>query len=97
MLDSHVWRYQLPNPLNDVDATKGISLFPHVVAVEVMLACENYITNHGVVLFVTRMKRASETAKCIEQLSVSAKNVEDLAAGARASDRDHRWRAGALS
>jgi len=68
VLDAHIWRYQLPNPLNDVDATKGISLFPHLVVVEMMLACDNYITNDEFVLFVVRMKRSSETAKGIERI-----------------------------
>jgi hypothetical protein len=68
VLDAHIWRYQFPNPLNDVDATKGISLFPHLVVVEMLLACENYITNHEFVLFAARMKRSSETAKGIERV-----------------------------
>lgn len=68
VLDAHVWRYQLPNKLNDVDATKGISLFPHLVVVEMMLACGNRITNDEFVLFVVRMKRSSEIAKGIERI-----------------------------
>jgi hypothetical protein len=68
VLDSHIWRYQLPNPLNDVDATKGISLFPHLVVVEMLLTCENYITNDEFVLFVARMKRSSDIAKGIERI-----------------------------
>jgi Holliday junction resolvase-like predicted endonuclease len=69
VLDSHVWRYQLPNPLNDVDPTEGISLFPHIVAVEVMLACDNHITNDEFVLFVTRMKLATQIKKCIDRIN----------------------------
>ena len=68
VLDGHVWRYQLPNPLNDVDATQGISLFPHQVVVEMLLACDKYITNDEFVLFVARMKRSSELAKGIERI-----------------------------
>jgi Holliday junction resolvase-like predicted endonuclease len=68
VLDAHIWRYQFPNPLNDVDATKGISLFPHLVVVEMLLACDNYITNSEFVLFAARMKRSSEMAKGIERI-----------------------------
>jgi hypothetical protein len=68
VLDAHVWRYQLPNPLNDVDATKGISLFPHLVVVEMLLSCDNYITNDEFVLFVVRMKRSTEMAKGIARI-----------------------------
>ena len=68
ILDAHIWRYQFPNPLNDVEATKGINLFPHLVIVEMMLACNNYITNDEFVLFVARMKRSAEMAKGIERI-----------------------------
>jgi hypothetical protein len=68
VLDGHIWRYQYPNPLNDVASTKGISLFPHLVAVEILLACDNYITNDEFVLFVARMKRSSEIAKSVERV-----------------------------
>lgn len=68
VLDAHVWRYQYPNPLNEVEATKGINLFPHMVAVEMILACGNHITNDEFVLFATRMKRSSETAKAIDRV-----------------------------
>lgn len=69
VLDSHVWRYQYPNPLNDiVGTTRGISLFPHCVAVEMMLECGGYLTNEEFVLFVARMKRVSETGKNIARV-----------------------------
>jgi hypothetical protein len=68
VLDAHVWRYQLPNPLNDVDATQGISLFPHLVIVEMLLACDRHVTNEEFVLFAARMKRSSEMAKGIERI-----------------------------
>lgn len=70
VLDAHIWRYQYPNPLNDVKPTKGISLFPHLVVVEVMLASDNYISKDEFVLFVARMKRASAMAKFIERIKV---------------------------
>ena len=68
ILDSYVWRYQFPNPLNDVWITKGINLFPHLVLIEVMLSCDSYISNEEFVLFVARMKRATEMAKNIERI-----------------------------
>ncbi len=68
VLDAHIWRYQLPNPLNDVEATKGISLFPHLVVAEMLLACDNYITNDEFVLFVVRMKRSTGMAIGIERI-----------------------------
>lgn len=68
VLDSHIWRYQYPNPLNEVDATKGIKLFPHIVVVEMILACDNHITNDEFVLFAARMKRSAETPKAIERV-----------------------------
>jgi hypothetical protein len=69
VLDSHVWRYQFPNPLNDIEVTKGISLFPHHVVVEVMLACNNHVTKDEFVLFVARMKRSAEIPKCVERIN----------------------------
>jgi hypothetical protein len=68
VLDSHIWRYQYPNPLNDVEPTQGINLFPHLVLVEMILACDNRITNDEFVLFAARMKRSSETPKAIERV-----------------------------
>lgn len=68
ILDAHVWRYQLPNKLNNVAATKGINLFPHPVVVEMLLDCDNYITNEEFVLFAARMKRAAELQKNVDRI-----------------------------
>lgn len=58
VLDLQVWRYQLPNPLND--AARGIALFPHVVLVEIILDCDGHITDEEFVLFIARTKHQSE-------------------------------------
>ena len=68
ILDVHIWRYQFPNPRTTLGFTQEISLFPHLVVVEMLLTCDNYITNDEFVLFVTRMKRSSEMARAIERI-----------------------------
>jgi hypothetical protein len=68
VLDSHVWRYQFPNPLNDIEVTKGISLFPHHVLVELILACDHRVTKDEFVLFVARMKQSAEIPRSIERI-----------------------------
>lgn len=78
VLDAHVWRYQLPNPLNDVRATKGISLFPHLVIVELLLACGNCITNDEFELFASRMKRTSELGKNVKRIRAWRRLKQDV-------------------
>lgn len=68
VLDSHVWRYQYPNKLNNPPTTTGLSLSPHVVVVDMILACDNYITDQEFVLFVARMKQSSQTTKSIDRV-----------------------------
>jgi hypothetical protein len=76
ILDLQVWRYQLPNPLNDVE-TKGINLFPHIILVEMLLSCDNYITNEEFVLFAARMKRSAEITKNIDRIKAWRKLAEE--------------------
>jgi hypothetical protein len=60
ILDAQVWRYQFPNPLNNIATTRGVSLFPHQALLELLLTCDGYITKQEFTLFPARMKRASE-------------------------------------
>ncbi|MDE2229320.1 MAG: AlwI family type II restriction endonuclease, partial [Alphaproteobacteria bacterium] len=69
VLNAQAWRYQLPNPLNSVSATRGISLFPHHVVVQVLLACNGYITAEEFVLFVARIKRPGEIPATIARIA----------------------------
>ena len=68
VLDQQVWRYQLPNPVNSSGTTRGISLYPHAFFVEVLLACDAYLTATEFVLFVSRAEKHAALKKTIGRI-----------------------------
>lgn len=60
VLDDQVWRYQLPNPLNNESQVAGIEVFPHHAVIRLILSCDDYLTREEFVLFASRIRRMSD-------------------------------------
>ena len=58
MLDRHLWRYSLPNPLNTRPGRT--SLFPHAFLIRTLLRVGDRISHDEFVLFVARARQATD-------------------------------------
>ena len=66
VLDKAIWRYQLPNPVNSSDATRGIKIHPHAFLLNVMLRTGLEISSDEYCLFISRAKSHSDLEKTVE-------------------------------
>lgn len=68
-LNSVVWRYQLPNPVNSSNATRGIEVHPHSYLVETALRSDGYVTAEEYSLFVARSKFAGLVDLSVDRIA----------------------------
>ena len=68
VLDGAIWRYQLPNPLNQSDATKSISLHPHAFLVDVLLKTSSEISADEYCLFISRAKDILDVERVVSEI-----------------------------
>lgn len=67
VLERHLWRYRIANPLNP--RTQGIDLFPHAFLIQVMLESDNHVAHDEFVLFVSRARRPDEVDAVVDRIA----------------------------